>query len=132
MRVEWYDFYASIPYSWDPSHILWNVSSPRYVSAVRCPISYHYDISCRPSDAVYHIIMTFRVLLCTRRQKVSCQQGIENLFEISCLPFRYLFVGVASYLLNLVMEQRYTILFLFVLLLMNGQSSKASRHRVNE
>ena len=43
-----------------------------------------------------------------------------------------MFVGVASCLLNLAMEQRYDVLVLFVLLLMDGRVSKASRHRVNE
>ena len=62
MRVAWYDSYTSIPCMWDPSHILWKLRSPTYVSAVWCPILYRHDTSCRPSDVLYHIIMTFRVV----------------------------------------------------------------------
>ena len=76
--------------------------------------------------------MTFCVESCIGRRKVSCQQGIETLFYILYPIFRYLFVGVASWLLNLAMEQRYAVLVLFVLLLIDDRVSKASRHRVNE
>ena len=91
MRVAWYDSYASIPCPWDPSHNLWNVSSPTYVSAVWCPVSYHHDISCRPPDVLYHIIMIFHIVFCTWRKKVSCQQGIKTLFDILCPLVPYFF-----------------------------------------
>ena len=45
MRVVWYDSYAYIPCPSDPSHTLWNLSSPTYVLALWCPISYNHDIS---------------------------------------------------------------------------------------
>ena len=132
IRVAWYDSYASISCPWDSSHILWNVSSTTYVSAVWCPISYHHDISCQPYDVRYHIIMVFHVVSCMWRRNISCQKGIETLFDISCPLVRYSLVGVVSWILNLVMEQRYTVLVLFVLLLMDVGVSKASRHRVNQ
>ena len=132
MPVACYDSYAFIPCTWYPSHILWKVRSPMYISSVQCPILYCHDSSCRPSDVLYHIIMAWCVESCTWMQKVSCQQGIKKLFVILRPPVRYFFVVVASCRLYLAIEQRYAILVLFVLLLIDGRVSKASRHWVNE
>ena len=50
MSVAWYDSYASIQCTLDPSHILWKVRSPKYVWAFQCSILYRHEISCRLSD----------------------------------------------------------------------------------
>ena len=61
-------------------------------------------------------------------ERLHANKASKPLFDISCPLVPYLLIGVASCLLNLVMEQRYAVLVLLVLLLMDGRVSKASRH----